>query len=70
MLQFYLARGDFFDSMRRSVNRPSTLSDNLFLVTWIGLIVAFWVGLYYFDKWRKRRNGSFPENHRWKAGKR
>ena len=32
------------------------MSDNLFLATWIGLIVAFWIGLYYFDKWRKSRS--------------
>ncbi len=57
MVTQIIARGSTFDSIARSASRPSTMSDNLFLITWIGLIVAFWVGLYYFDKWRKSRSG-------------
>jgi len=50
-----IARG-MFDSVSRSASRGGTLSDNLFLITWIGLIIAFWIGLYYFDQWRKSRS--------------
>jgi hypothetical protein len=57
MLNSVFARAGQLDFIPRSLQRSTTMSDNLFLMTWIGLIVAFWVGLYYFDKWRKSRGG-------------
>ncbi len=53
-----IVQASTFESIARSSQRRSTLSDNLFLITWMGLIVAFWIGLYYFDKWRKRYIGT------------
>ncbi len=58
MWDFVIARADGFNELSRTFRRPSTTtSDNLFLLCWIGLIVGFWVALYYFDKWRKSRKG-------------
>lgn len=57
MLNFIFARARGLDDIARSSYHSTTMSDNLFLISWMGLIVAFWVGLYYFDKWRKNRSG-------------
>jgi len=58
MLNLIFARAGQLDFIPRSLQRSTTMSDNLFLVTWMGLIISFWVGLYYFDKWRKSRSGT------------
>jgi len=56
------ASADLGDAFRRHAGRSSSLSGNWFLIVLVAGIGLLWLGLYYWDKYRKLKDeeGSDP----------